>query len=136
MQYKQYTGCPFSFSTASFGDKWTILILREILVMHKCYYDEFLQIAEGISTNILADRLKEMEKKQLITRRKDPENLRRWIYEPTEKSLDLIPVLFEFAIWAAKYDPKTEVKPRHIEAFTKNRKKTIKEWRKPFEPKH
>jgi len=133
MAYKKRKGCPFSFSMASFGDKWTILILREIIVKQKRFYDEFMQMEESISTNILADRLKDMEIQKLITRRKDSENKRRWIYAPTEKALDLIPVLFEFAIWAAKYDVCTEVKDVHIEAFTKKRAKTIKEWRKPFE---
>jgi len=131
--YKKNTGCPFSFSMASFGDKWTILILREIIAIHHRYYDEFMQMAEGISTNILADRLKDMEKQKLITRRRDTKNKRRWIYEPTDKALDLIPVLLELAIWSGKYDPDTGVTQAHIEAYTQRRAKTLKEWRKPFE---
>lgn len=135
MNYKKRNGCPFAFSMSSFGDKWTVLILRQIILMHDRYYDDMLKMEEGISTNILADRLKYMEKRRLITRRKDPDNKRRWIYEPTEKALDLIPMLFELAIWAAKYDPYTDVTKKHLDAFTKYRADTIKEWRKPFESK-
>ena len=133
MEYKTRTGCPFSFSMGSFGDKWTLLILREIIVENKQYYDEFIQLPEGISTNILAARLKDMEKGKLITRSRDPNNKRRWIYRPTEKALDLIPMFFEMMIWSAKYDPYTEVTKGHIESFTKRRAQTIKAWRKQFE---
>jgi len=132
MDYKIRNGCPFAFSMASFGDKWTLLILRQIILMHNKYYDEILKMEEGISTNILADRLKDMENRRILTRRKDPDNKRRWIYKPTGKALDLIPMLFELAIWSAKYDPYTGVTKKHLDAFTKQRAETIKEWRKPF----
>ena len=133
MDYKKRTGCPFSFSMATFGDKWTLLILREMIIGHKQYYAQFKDMEEGISTNILADRLKEMELRRLITKRKDPDNKVRWIYRPTEKALDLIPMFFEMALWSAKYDPYTGVTKQHVEAFTEHRAQTVAEWRKPFE---
>jgi len=136
MDYKIRNGCPFAFSMASFGDKWTLLILRQIILMQDKYYDEILKMEEGISTNILADRLKDMEQRRILTRRKDSDNKRRWIYEPTEKALDLIPMLLELAIWSAKYDPYTGVTKKHLDAFTNQRTETIREWRKPFEYKN
>ncbi|MGY8814601.1 MAG: winged helix-turn-helix transcriptional regulator [Gammaproteobacteria bacterium] len=132
MGYKIRSGCPVSFSMSSFGDKWSLLILREVIIRHKKYYDDILAMEEGISTNILADRLKDMEKLKLITKRNDPENKRRWIYEPTEKSLDLIPTFFELILWAGKHDPKTSVTSSHVDSFTKKRSQTIKQWRKHF----
>lgn len=133
MEYKTRTGCPFSYSMGTFGDKWTLLILREIIVMRKTYYDEFIQMEEGISTNILGDRLKEMISRNLLTRRKDPENKRRWIYEPTEKALDLLPMMVELILWSSKYDPETGVTCDHVENFTKKRARSIKGMRAPFE---
>lgn len=133
MNYKNRNGCPIAFSMESFGDKWTLLILREIILFNKKYYDELIAMQEGISTNILADRLKDMERRRFITRIKDAENKRRWIYKPTEKALDLIPMILELAIWSAKYDPYTEVTKKHIRAFTHNRQQTILEMREPFE---
>ena len=133
MEYKNRTGCPISFAMSSFGDKWTLLILREIIIMKKKYYHEFIEIGEGISTNILANRLKEMEKIGLIEKKQDPNNQKKFIYSPTEKSLDLIPMLFELMLWSANYDSKTKVTREHIECFSKNKNQTLKQWRAYFD---
>ncbi len=74
-----------------------------------------------------------MDKFNLITKRNDPENKRRWIYEPTEKALDLIPMFFELILWAGKHDADTAVTKNSVNTFTKKRSQTIKKWRKHFQ---
>ena len=134
MGYKVNTHCPFAYSLEIFGDKWTLLILRQLLVCKNRYYDEFISgILEGISTNILASRLKDMVANGLLSKRKDPENHARWIYEPTQKTLDLIPILIEIGIWASKHDPETGVSPEVAEKFRHERQAIISEWAKPFD---
>ncbi len=71
-------------------------------------YQEFLNSEEGISTNILADRLVRLEGQGLITKSDDPDDKRQFRYSPTQKALDLLPVIFEMARWSLKYDPHTD----------------------------
>lgn len=134
MSYKVDTHCPFAYSLEIFGDKWTLLILRQLLACKNRYYDEFIGgIEEGISTNILASRLRDMVTNGLLSKRKDPENQARWIYEPTQKSLDLIPLLIEMGIWASKHDPQTGVPPDVAEKMKNNKQTFVNDWAKPFE---
>ncbi len=101
------SGCPISFALDILGDKWTLLVLRDLLFTGKRYYREFLAAGENIATNILADRLKRLEAEGLLTKERDPDNLKQVIYQPTEKSLALLPVLVEVAYWGATHDPNT-----------------------------
>jgi DNA-binding HxlR family transcriptional regulator len=89
------------------GDKWSLLILRD-LIAGKKRYQEFLGSREGISTNILADRLAKLEKRGIISKSDDPESKKQFIYAPTEKGLDLMPILVELARWGIKHDPNTD----------------------------
>lgn len=114
--------CPISFALDSFGDKWSLLILRDLLFRGKTYYDEFLQSPEGISTNILADRLKKLESERFIKKTQDPENKRRFIYQPDSKALDLIPMMLEMVQWSAQYDSKTIIPPSEIKKIKKDPK--------------
>lgn len=104
MAYKTKTECPIAFATSHFGDKWTLLILREVIIRDRQRFEEMVQLGESISTNILADRLRRLCDSGLLTKRVDPTNGRRQIYAPTLKALDLIPVLLEMIIWSGKHD--------------------------------
>ena len=88
-------------------------MLRDLIMGRKRYFQELLAGNEGIATNILASRLKLLEAASLVTRRIDPAQARRVIYEPTEKALDLLPVLLELMRWSTKYDAKSAA-PRHF----------------------
>jgi DNA-binding HxlR family transcriptional regulator len=103
--------CPISFTLDHIGDRWSLLILRDILFSDKQYYDEFAASPEGISTNILANRLKQLESSDMITRRQDEDNRRRFVYRPTEKALDLLPVIIEMIRWGARHDPDSAAPP-------------------------
>lgn len=101
----QRSKCPISFSLDFLGDKWTLLIIRDMMIHNKSTYGEFLQADEKISTNILADRLVVLEQNGFITRRVSTEKKNKIIYEMTEKSIDLVPIIMEYNIWGAKYNP-------------------------------
>ena len=83
------------------------MVLRDIIMVRKRYFQELLAGNEGIASNILASSLKLLEAAGMITRRRDPAQARRVIYEPTGKALDLLPVMIELMRWSMKYDPKS-----------------------------
>jgi len=125
--------CPIFFSLEIFGDKWSLLILRDILQFDKKHYNEFLESDEGISTNILADRLKKLESEGIISKQKDPDNKKQFIYSPTKKCLDLLPIILEITVWGAKYDPETKAPPEEMAKIRKNRKEYIQNIRTKFQ---
>ena len=97
--------CPVAFALDTFGDKWSLLILRDIFFKRKSSYGEFLAAPEKISTNILAARLAKLEESGIITKNNDPDHLSKYIYSPTKKGEDLLPLLLDMIEWSAKYDP-------------------------------
>lgn len=101
---KRQTGCPIAFGLDAFGDKWTLLIIREMMLKGKKTYSDFLAADEGISTNILADRLKHLEGEGLIEKARDQKNRRSFTYSLTAKGFDLIPIVLEIVNWSGKYD--------------------------------
>ncbi|WDF57268.1 winged helix-turn-helix transcriptional regulator [Mucilaginibacter sp. KACC 22063] len=97
--------CPISFSLDYIGDKWILLILRDLIFTNKCSYGDFLTSDEKIATNILADRLKLLEANEFIKSEVSPEKKNKFIYSLTEKGIDLIPAIVELMIWGSKYNP-------------------------------
>jgi len=97
--------CPITFALDIFGDKWSLIILRDILFKEKKYYGEFLGSAEKISTNILASRLLKLESEGLISKTRDPDNLSKYIYQLTDKGKDLLPLMLDMIEWSVKYNP-------------------------------
>ena len=132
MKYKSRTGCPCAYFLELLGDKWSLLILRDVIILGKQHYHEFLESAEGISTNILADRLAKLEKLKILKKTRDPNNLRKNIYSPTEKALDLLPMFIEMFIWASKYDLYTAVTREHLDRFRGDRSSYIADVRAKF----
>lgn len=96
--------CPIAYSLDYLGDKWVLLILRDLIFTNKTSYGDFLASDEKIATNILADRLKLLEANGFVASTVSPEKKNRFIYRLTEKGIDLIPVIVELMIWGAKYD--------------------------------
>ena len=124
MSYEQY-GCPIRFGSTIFGDKWSLLIVRDLMFKGRFHYGEFLAAGEGISTNILAERLVRLERAGIIHKAQDPNHGKKIIYGLTEKGLDLMPVMFAIVHWSAKYDDKTEVSKEFIEML-RNRPKAVR----------
>ena len=104
---KRRSGCPLNASVEMLGDRWSLLILRDMMLRGFHSYRQFLDSYEGIATNILADRLKRLIAHGIVTTQEDSADGRRLIYVLTPKGLDLAPVLTEMVLWAAKHE-KTE----------------------------
>jgi DNA-binding HxlR family transcriptional regulator len=123
------SNCPIAFALDFIGDKWTLVVLRDLIMVRKRYFQELLAADEGIATNILTSRLKRLEAAGLVTRRADPGQPRRRIYEPTEKALDLLPVLVELMRWSTKYDPKCAAPGRFVRRLAEDREGFIAQLR-------
>ena len=95
--------CPLNYGIEIFGDKWTLLIIRDLMFFSKRYYNEFLGSAEGIATNLLADRLTMLEKEKIIKKEKDSLHKQRFVYSLTEKGIDLLPIILSIGLWSDKY---------------------------------
>ena len=123
--------CPVNFAVESLGDRWALLIVRDMVFHGKKTYGEFLKAEEGIATNILASRLDFLERIEVIKKSPHGEDQRKDIYTLTEKGLDLIPVLFEFIKWSAKHDPLSSAVqyPQFLKQLKANRGKFNKKVR-------
>jgi DNA-binding HxlR family transcriptional regulator len=118
---KGWDGCPIRFAMGLFGDKWTLLIIRDLMFLGKKYFGDFIDSEEKISTNILADRLKKLETSGFVTKQKDPENQSKIVYQLTRKGIDLLPIMLSIVDWAEKYDSNTEVPGEFIKSFRRDR---------------
>jgi DNA-binding HxlR family transcriptional regulator len=98
------SGCPLNASVEMLGDRWSLLILRDMMLRGFRTFKEFLTSYEGIATNILSDRLKRLLSHGIITTQEDSSDGRKLIYVLTPKGLDLAPVLTEMVLWAAKHE--------------------------------
>ena len=101
--------CPIRFGLGVFGDRWSLLIIRDMMFRGHTRFQDFMGSGEGISTNVLSDRLSRLEAEQIISRQRDPANGRRVIYRLTDKGKDLLPVMLAVIGWAEKYDPETNI---------------------------
>src|SRR6202521_4560654 len=101
---KRRSGCPLNASVEILGDRWSLLIIRDMMLRGFRSYKEFLESYEGIATNILADRLRTLEAHEIITAEQDPADGRKLIYSLTAKGIDLAPVLTEMVLWAAAHE--------------------------------
>jgi DNA-binding HxlR family transcriptional regulator len=96
--------CPINFAVEVLGDRWSLVILRDIVFWGKRIYGELLGSDESIATNILASRLRHLEKEGLIKRSSDVADRRKDRYDLTESGIALIPVLVELTCWSARND--------------------------------
>src|SRR4029077_12074938 len=101
---KRRSGCPVSVSLEKFGDRWSLLIIRDLMVRGLRTFKDFHQSGEGISTNILTDRLRMLQRFGIITAEPEATDGRKTSYRLTEKGIDLAPVLLEMLIWAARHE--------------------------------
>ncbi len=93
------SGCPISSALDVVGDKWSLLIIRDMLIKHKKTFKEISDSEERIAPSILSARLKLLESYKLISKTKIPENKKENIYLLTEKGIQLTPIIIEFSLW-------------------------------------
>ncbi|MGB7561374.1 MAG: helix-turn-helix domain-containing protein [Candidatus Acidiferrales bacterium] len=115
-------------SVEMLGDRWSLLIIRDMMLRGSQSYKEFLDCFEGIATNILADRLHRLVEFGMITTQPDPSDGRKVIYRLTQKGIDLAPVLTEMVLWAAAHED-TGNQPL-VQLMRKDKQKFIAEVRR------
>ena len=121
--------CPINFALETFGDPWSLLIIRDLVYFGKKTYGEFLASEEGMATNILASRLARLEQQGILVKQPSPSDKRKEEYALTEKGLDLIPVLVEMANWSAEHDPQTAAPPAWIALMKTQREPMLQRMR-------
>ena len=102
--FRRRSGCPVSVSLEIFGDRWSLLLIRDMMVRGYRTFGEFLHSGEGIATNVLAERLRRLGEAGMVSSERDPEDARRVHYRLTDKGIAFAPVLLELLLWAAKYE--------------------------------
>lgn len=107
---RRRSDCPISVALDLLGDRWTLVIVRDLMV-GSTRFGQFLDSGEAIATNILADRLARLERGGIVTKQRDSEHGARYIYELTDKGLDLVPLLIEIARWSVKHNADVTMPP-------------------------
>jgi len=122
--------CPINYALESFGDRWTLLVVRDLMFKGKSRYGDFLSSDEGMSTNILADRLKKLEARGLVTKSVDPSNRAKTLYALTEKGRGLLPIMLELTRWSAAHYDECNTPQAFVDALNEDREaveRTIRE---------
>ena len=102
------SGCPINLSLEVLGDRWSLILIRDIMFGNRRHFRELLGSSEeGIASNILADRLKRLLANGILSKRDDPSHKQKSIYSLTEKGIDLLPVLIQMGTWGRRYLPTT-----------------------------
>ena len=117
--------CPINYVIENLGDKWSLIIIRDLVFEGKKFYKEFLTSKERIATNILSDRLKRLESLGIVESAVYEKQRTQKVYSLTEKGKDLIPILVEIIIWSAKHKDGLNVNPNFIEKLANNKAEVI-----------
>lgn len=123
---KRRSDCPISAALDLFGDKWSLLVMRDLLFRNRSHYREFFASEEGIATNILADRLARLENAGLVEKTDGDPRSGKQAYVATSKGKDLIPLLLEMMLWSAKHDPQVTVPDVLLAELKKDRARTAR----------
>jgi DNA-binding HxlR family transcriptional regulator len=100
--------CPINLSLEIFGDRWTLLILRDMMFGGKRHFREMLLSDERISSNVLADRLKMLTEHRILTKKDDPTHKQKAVYSLTEKGIALLPIIVQIGAWGSRYVPSSK----------------------------
>jgi DNA-binding HxlR family transcriptional regulator len=111
--------CPINLSLETFGDAWTLLVLRDMMFAGKRHFREMLQSEEGIASNVLASRLKMLVDRGMITKADDPTHKQKAIYSLTEKGISLLPILAQIGIWGRHHLPESEMGHPEVKAINR-----------------
>ncbi|NII84795.1 helix-turn-helix transcriptional regulator [Pedobacter riviphilus] len=123
---KKRSDCPISNSLDIWGDKWSLLIVRDLMFSKQCTYGDFLKSGEKIATNILAARLQMLEENGIITKLSHPDSKAKVLYRLTQKGIDLLPLMVEINLWADKYCILSAERKALLEEIKKDKEAFIK----------
>lgn len=131
---KKRSECPISSSLDIWGDKWSLLIVRDLMFAKQCTYGDFLKSKEKIATNILANRLQMLEENEIISKSDHPDSKAKVLYKLTQKGIDLLPIMIEIQLWADKHFTLSNERKNILKEIKKDKeafiKSTIKELKK------
>lgn len=119
------SSCPISSALDLLGDKWSLLVIRDVAFFGKHRYGELLSSDEGIATNVLSNRLNCLEKSGVLQKHPDPKDGRKFLYFLTEAGKDLVPILIEMIIWSAKHHPEELTLPDDLLIQAKKNKEAL-----------
>ncbi|CAN7257544.1 helix-turn-helix domain-containing protein [Pararhizobium sp. LjRoot235] len=109
MDIAHRSGCPINLTLEMLGDRWSLIVIRDIMFGNRRHFRELLtQSEEGIASNVLADRLKRLTEKGLLSRTGDPSHKQKGIYSLTEPSIQLVPLLAQMGAWGRRHTPVSE----------------------------
>ncbi|WP_336702779.1 helix-turn-helix domain-containing protein [Chryseobacterium indologenes] len=123
---KKRSDCPISCSLEMWGDKWSLLIIRDLMLKKECTYGDFLKADEKIATNILATRLQNLLDNGIIDKKDHPDNKLKILYFLTQKGIDLIPVIVEINLWGDQYLTIPDDRKKLLEEIKKDKEAFIK----------
>ena len=118
--------CPISSSLDIFGDRWSLLLVRDLMLHKTRTYGDFAKSEEKIATNILANRLQVLEENGIIVKLPYPDNKVKGLYQLSRKGVDLVPAIIEIALWGGKYVTNTEDSSPFLKEVRKNKTKFLK----------
>jgi DNA-binding HxlR family transcriptional regulator len=130
---RKRSNCPISCSLDVWGDKWSLLIIRDLMFAKECTYGDFLKSPEAIATNILASRLQALEENGLIEKLEHPDSKAKVLYRLTRKGVDLFPTIIEISLWAEKYYQIAAERKAMLRVVKKDRAGYIKSLNKAWE---
>lgn len=125
--------CPISNVLDHVGDKWSLLILRDMMFFEKSTYSALQASDEQVASNILSNRLEHLERDGLVTKAVDPADKRRKVYRLTKAGLDMMPILLEMIAWSSRYDPNTNAPTDLVEQYQQDRQALIENLKTRYE---
>lgn len=136
MKKEHRSGCSINLALEVFGDKWTLLIIRDIMLGDKRHFREMLQSEEKISSNILTNRLAMLEAQGVITKKSDDSHKQKFIYSLTTKGIDLLPVITSMATWSLKYEAVDALSSQHTQALVDGGDSLLQTFMEDLKEKH
>ena len=110
MEAEPRSGCPINLTLEALGDRWSLIVIRDIMFGNRRHFRELLNNSEeGIASNILADRLKRLVDAKLLTKRDDPTHRQKAIYSLAEPAIQLVPLLAQMGAWGRRHTPSSEL---------------------------
>ncbi len=128
--------CPINYGLEHFGDKWSLLIIRDLMFKGKRHYNEFFESEEKISTSVLGDRLKSLEYDGIISKTEDAVKKSRIKYSLTEKGIALLPIMVEMILWSGYFDKSTAAGKEFLKKAKLKREELLSELHKTLKQEH
>ena len=128
--------CPINFGLEHFGDKWSLLIVRDLMFKGKRHYNQFFESDEKVSTSVLGDRLKQLEEAGMISRGVDTVKKSRIKYSLTQKGIDMLPFMVDLISWSGKHDPETDAGADFLAQAENNRAELLQSIREKLMREH